>query len=98
CRPSLGIDPIMLLPMTMVERSLLDRWCLGCLLDEKLGPYLCGFRNMTKKHISICLSLHLCLHVPYRMEDPISHIMNKLLHKRPPSTHTKQCRQYTRPT
>ncbi|KAI8369746.1 hypothetical protein BD560DRAFT_469555 [Blakeslea trispora] len=88
----------MWLPMTITKSSLLVRWRLGWLPNRKTGPCHYGFRNMIRKHISLCLFLHLRLHVPYRIDNPIFYILNKLPRKRPPSTLTKQYWHYVWPT
>lgn len=55
CRPHLGFDPIMWLPMTTKERSKCIRWRLGWLPGGRPRGCLCGNGNTTKKHLISCL-------------------------------------------
>ncbi|OBZ84699.1 hypothetical protein A0J61_07258 [Choanephora cucurbitarum] len=84
--------------MTVAERSLLVRWRLGWLPGGKPRPCTCGHSPLTKKHISLCLFFHLRLHVPTRVADPISYILNRLPKKRPTKDSSKRYWQFIWPS
>lgn len=91
CRTSLGIDPILWLPMTCSERSRVLRWRLGWLPGGK--PKECIFHpqhNWSRRHAFECLHIHHRLFLPSSIEDPISFLLNLLpLHKpRPTDSHS----------
>jgi hypothetical protein len=66
CRPEIGVDPILLVPMTRRERSRLLRWRLGW-LPGKPRACLCGIDHTSRRHLMECqlLSQHLWQALPY---------------------------------
>lgn len=80
CRPTLGIGPILWLPMTRQERSRCLRWRLGWMPSGK--PWPC--RNcptgdhFSRQHAIFCLWTHSRLQIPIIIIDPISFVLNKL--------------------
>ncbi|KAG1142292.1 hypothetical protein G6F37_008033 [Rhizopus arrhizus] len=82
CRLSLTQDPILWLPMTRSERSLVLRWRLGWLPGGKPKPCLHHpINGFTYTHSIKCLDMHRRLQLPLSIDDPTSFILNKLLLK-----------------
>jgi hypothetical protein len=88
CRPKLGVDPILWLPMTRIERSRCIRWRLGWLPGGKPRQCPnCGYvRGTTRKHLTECLRFNDRLGFDPPVEDPLSHLLNRLPCSRPRST------------
>ncbi|KAG1292455.1 hypothetical protein G6F62_004870 [Rhizopus arrhizus] len=89
CRSTLGIAPVLWLPMSYSERSRLVRWLLGWLPGGESKP--CIFHpteKFTRSHAIWCLHMHRRLQMPLSEPDPLSFLLNKLPTKRPkpPST------------
>ncbi|KAG0803727.1 hypothetical protein G6F29_008722 [Rhizopus arrhizus] len=83
CRPTLGIDPILWLPMSNTERSRIDRWRLGWLPGGVPKPCIYHPNDMfTKSHAIWCLHMHRRLQMPLTVPDPLSFLINKLPNKR----------------
>ncbi|OAD67591.1 hypothetical protein PHYBLDRAFT_73284 [Phycomyces blakesleeanus NRRL 1555(-)] len=53
CRPVLGVDPILFLPASCVERGHLIRWRMGWLPD-KPKKYPCGSDHTSRRHLLNC--------------------------------------------
>ena len=70
CRPTIGIDPIMYLPATRLERSRLIRWRMGW-LPGKPRPCPCGTDHTSRRHLAQCpmLPRHLWEALPISPED-----------------------------
>ncbi|KAG0742803.1 hypothetical protein G6F57_002729 [Rhizopus arrhizus] len=70
CRPTLGIDPILWLPMSYAERSRSVRWRLGWLPGGEPKP--CIFHptgKFTRSHAIGCLHMHRRLQIPLSEPD-----------------------------
>lgn len=84
CRPKLGIDPLMRVPMTREERSRCTRWRLGWLPGGKPTPCSrCRVGHTSRHHFITCFNTHIRLDVDNSTEDPVSHILNCLPHNPP---------------
>ncbi|KAI9256995.1 hypothetical protein EDC94DRAFT_661322 [Helicostylum pulchrum] len=87
CRPTIGIDPILWLPMTCSERSRALRWRLGWLPGGKSKEcILHPLPNWSRHHAFGCLHFHHRLCFPRSIEDPISFLLNMLLLQKPRHT------------
>ncbi|KAJ8652485.1 hypothetical protein O0I10_011883 [Lichtheimia ornata] len=88
CRPNLGVDPIMWIPMSKMERSRCVRWRLGWLPGGKpTGCPYCNTNNRTTRaHLTQCLQVHQQLAVPSNIKDPISWLLNQLPTSKPKSS------------
>ncbi|EIE82075.1 hypothetical protein RO3G_06780 [Rhizopus delemar RA 99-880] len=83
CRPNLGLDPILWLPMTYAERSRVIRWRLGWLPGGIPQPCIYHSNVMlTRSHATECLHTHLRLQMPHTVADPLSFLLNQLPNKR----------------
>ncbi|KAI9250224.1 hypothetical protein BDA99DRAFT_445269, partial [Phascolomyces articulosus] len=92
CRPRIGIDPILWLPMTTRERSRVVRWRIG-FLPGKPTRCWCARDNCltTIAHLTACFHLHLELEVPPNSNiDPISYVLNKLPKNPPKEPHRQE--------
>ncbi|KAG1048806.1 hypothetical protein G6F43_008829 [Rhizopus delemar] len=72
--------------MTKIERNHCMRWHLGWLPGGTPRP--CSFhpsQTLTKSHSIHCLNMHRRLQLPETMVDPLSFLLNKLLHRIPHS-------------
>ncbi|KAI7858777.1 hypothetical protein BDC45DRAFT_413535, partial [Circinella umbellata] len=80
CRPKLGIDPIMWIPMSNKERSRCIRWRIGWLPGGKHKTCLtCQSHTFTKHHAIQCLQMHRRLNLnSNRTDDPLSFILNNI--------------------
>jgi hypothetical protein len=60
CRPKLGNDPIMYIPMTIFERSRLIRWRMGWLPGRPKPCINCNDPNArtTRPHVTACFSIN----------------------------------------
>ncbi|KAG1322633.1 hypothetical protein G6F62_010134 [Rhizopus arrhizus] len=82
CRPTLGIDPILWLPMSNTERSRIVRWRLGWLPGGAPKPCIYHPNDMfTRSHAICCLHMHRRLQMPLTVPDPLSFLINKLPNK-----------------
>ncbi|KAG1257368.1 hypothetical protein G6F68_009337 [Rhizopus microsporus] len=83
CRPNLGLDPILWLPMTYAERSRVIRWRLGWLPGGIPQPCIYHPNVMlTRSHATECLHMHRRLQMPRTEADPLSFLLNQLPNKR----------------
>ncbi|KAG0799671.1 hypothetical protein G6F22_002996 [Rhizopus arrhizus] len=83
CRPNLGLDPILRLPMTYAERSRVIRWRLGWLPGGIPQPCIYHSNVMlTRSHATECLHMHRRLQMPRTEADPLSFLLNQLPNKR----------------
>lgn len=83
CRPTLGIDPVLWLPMSSAERSRVVRWRLGWLPGGVPKACIYHPHNMfTRSHAIWCLHMHRRLQMPLTEPDPLSFLLNKLPTKR----------------
>ncbi|KAG0785673.1 hypothetical protein G6F21_009103 [Rhizopus arrhizus] len=83
CRPNLGLDPILWLPMTYAERSRVIRWRLGWLPGGIPQPCIYHPNIMlTRSHATECLHMHRRLQMPRTEVDPLSFLLNQLPNKR----------------
>ena len=57
CRPKLGIDPILYLPISLYERSRLVRWRMGWLPARPVGCNKCSHTHASRRHLITCLSV-----------------------------------------
>ena len=88
-RPTLGLDPILWLPMSTRERSRLLRWRMGWLPGK---PTLCKCeRSRTSRHHLIsCLQAATVLQVPATAQpNPIDYVLNQLPRRPPRSQRIK---------
>ncbi|KAI9488974.1 hypothetical protein BDB00DRAFT_771599, partial [Zychaea mexicana] len=93
CRPTLGVDPIVWLPMQYHHRSRLIHWRLGWMPNgrpEAICRNCSDRHHLSRDHVIICLQAHVRLKVPFVILDPISFILNSLPRTRPRSTTTKR--------
>ncbi|KAI7859582.1 hypothetical protein BDC45DRAFT_426914, partial [Circinella umbellata] len=80
CRTTLGIDPIMWLPMTRKEQSRCIRWRIGWLPGGKPKTCMtCFSSHFTEKHSIQWPQMHKRLkrHIS-KTDDPLSYILNRL--------------------
>ncbi|KAG1137527.1 hypothetical protein G6F37_011056 [Rhizopus arrhizus] len=83
CRPNLGLNPILWLPMTYAERSRVIRWRLGWLPGSIPQPCIYHPNVMlTRSHATECLHMHRRLQMPRTEADPLSFLLNQLPNKR----------------
>ncbi|KAG0987177.1 hypothetical protein G6F29_002696 [Rhizopus arrhizus] len=83
CRPNLGLDPILWLPMTYAERSRVICWRLGWLPGGIPQPCIYHPNVMlTRSHATECLHMHRRLQMPRTEADPLSFLLNQLPNKR----------------
>ena len=87
CRPKLGVDPVLWIPMTKKERSQCIRWRIGWLPGGKAKTCLtCTTDTLTKKYVISCLRMHHKLSIArHKTDDPISYFFNKLPKSKPKS-------------
>jgi hypothetical protein len=87
CRPTLGIDPILLVPATRRERSRLLRWRLGW-LPGKPRDCRCGTDHTSRRHLMECplLPQHLWQQLPYPSDG--SNHLDYAISQIPASIHT----------
>ncbi|KAG2171654.1 hypothetical protein INT43_008034, partial [Umbelopsis isabellina] len=87
CRPTIGIDPVLLVPATRRERSRLLRWRLGW-LPGKPRACLCGTDRSSRRHLMECpmLPQHLWLQLPYPSDG--SNHLDFAISQIPASLHT----------
>ncbi|KAL1932592.1 hypothetical protein VTP01DRAFT_8270 [Rhizomucor pusillus] len=79
CRKSLGLDPILKLPMSRLERSLCIRWRLGWLPSIKPLPCpKCSQITSSRRHLANCFDFNHRLRAPRTVDYPISFILNRL--------------------
>jgi hypothetical protein len=56
CRPTLGVDPILYLPMSLHSRSRLRRWRMGWLSARPIACR-CGAPHASRSHLILCLDV-----------------------------------------
>ena len=84
CRPDLGIDPILFLPMSARERSRLLRWRMGWLPGKPIPCTHCHSDRTSRHHLLACLSVADELDVDMDCEpNPIDYLLNQLPRHRP---------------
>jgi hypothetical protein len=91
CRPKLGVDPILTLPMSLLERSRLIRWRMGW-LPARPVPCRCGASHASRSHLLRCLNVASRLGVPVDSSpNPLDFVLNQLptIHCPPPSSQQK---------
>ena len=78
CRPVLGVDPILVLPMSVWERSRLLRWKMGW-LPARPVPCRCGHPHASRNHLLSCLSVASRLGVAVDAQpNPLDFVLNQL--------------------
>ncbi|OAD67599.1 hypothetical protein PHYBLDRAFT_173933 [Phycomyces blakesleeanus NRRL 1555(-)] len=78
CRPSLGVDPILWLPMTNYERSRFIRWRMGW-LPGRPQPCSCGLHTTSRHHVIECTGAAIRLHLYSTVQpNPIDYVLNML--------------------
>ncbi|KAG1461825.1 hypothetical protein G6F46_004607 [Rhizopus delemar] len=83
CRPYLGVDPILTLPMTVYDRSRLVRWRMGWLPRRPIACR-CGHPHASRAHLLSCLRVARRLGVvPNTRPNPLDYVLNQLPHKLP---------------
>ncbi|OAD72629.1 hypothetical protein PHYBLDRAFT_169751 [Phycomyces blakesleeanus NRRL 1555(-)] len=83
CRPSLGVDPILWLPMTNYERSRFIRWRMGW-LPGRPQPCSCGLHTTSRHHVIECTGAAIRLHLYSTVQpNPIDYVLNMLPLKKP---------------
>ncbi|KAG1043810.1 hypothetical protein G6F43_011575 [Rhizopus delemar] len=83
CRPYLGVDPILTLPMTVYDRSRLVRWRMGWLPGRPIACR-CGHPHASRAHLLSCLRVARRLGVaPNTRPNPPDYVLNQLPHKLP---------------
>jgi hypothetical protein len=79
CRPVLGIDPILTLPMTVFERSRLLRWRMGWLPARPVACSRCGASHASRNHLIACLSVANRLGISADTKpNPLDYVINQL--------------------
>jgi hypothetical protein len=90
CRPSLGVDPILTLPMTTWERSRLLRWKMGWLPARPIACR-CGHPHASRQHLLVCLDVANRLRVPHdSTPNPLDFVINQLPKVKLPPSSEKQ--------
>ncbi|KAI9355518.1 hypothetical protein BD770DRAFT_323965, partial [Pilaira anomala] len=85
CRPKLGIDPILYLPMSLYERSRLVRWRMGWLPARPVGCNKCSHTHASRRHLIACLSVATRLGVSETsLPNPLDYFLNSYLPTRKP--------------
>ncbi|KAI9329890.1 hypothetical protein BD770DRAFT_453831 [Pilaira anomala] len=80
CRPKLGIDPILYLPMSLYERSRLVRWRMGWLPARPVGCNKCAHTHASRRHLIACLSVATRLGVSETaLPNPLDYFLNTYL-------------------
>ncbi|KAI7862025.1 hypothetical protein BDF14DRAFT_1860624 [Spinellus fusiger] len=83
CHPSLGVDPLLWLPMTSLERSRFLRWRMGW-LPGKPCPCACGLHRTSRHHLIDYLGVAIYLGVlSTSLPNPIDFVLNQLPMSRP---------------
>ncbi|OAD67597.1 hypothetical protein PHYBLDRAFT_173931 [Phycomyces blakesleeanus NRRL 1555(-)] len=83
CRPSLGVDRILWLPMTNYERSRFIRWRMGW-LPGRPQPCSCGLHTTSRHHVIECTGAAIRLHLYSTVQpNPIDYVLNMLPLKKP---------------
>lgn len=78
CRITLGVDPILTLPMLNSDRSRLRRWRMGW-LPGRPPPCSCGHVSASRSHLIQCLHVAARLRVsPGCRPNPIDFVLNQL--------------------
>jgi hypothetical protein len=79
CRPTLGVDPVLYLPMSLHSRSRLRRWRMGWLPARPIACH-CGAPHATRSHLILCLDVARRLDLPVAAQpNPIDHFLNRFL-------------------
>ncbi|KAI9334054.1 hypothetical protein BD770DRAFT_332882, partial [Pilaira anomala] len=80
CRPKLGIDPILYLPMSLYERSRLVRWRMGWLPARPVGCNRCLHTHASRRPLIACLSVATRLGVSETaLPNPLDYFLNTYL-------------------
>ncbi|KAG1200266.1 hypothetical protein G6F35_012404 [Rhizopus arrhizus] len=83
CRPYLGIDPILTLPMSTYDRSRLVRWRMGW-LPGRPKTCRCGHTHASRAHLLNCLRVATRLDVAINTRpNPLDYVLNQLPRKIP---------------
>ncbi|KAG1032432.1 hypothetical protein G6F43_013772 [Rhizopus delemar] len=83
CRLTLGVDPILYLPMSTYDRSRLLRWRMGWLPARPVNCR-CGPVHASRHHLLSCLRVAERLHVaPNTQPNPLDYVLNQLPKKLP---------------
>jgi hypothetical protein len=78
CRPCIGVDPLLYLPMSVWERSRLLRWKMGWLPGRPIACR-CGHAHASRRHLVECLSVTSRLGVPLDAKpNPLDFVLNQL--------------------
>ncbi|KAG1038994.1 hypothetical protein G6F43_012604 [Rhizopus delemar] len=95
CRPSLGVDPILFVPMSNHERSRIRRWRMGWLPGRPI-PCRCGAPHASRRHLLFCLSASRRLvGASPGNNNPLDFVLN-LIPRKPPSSSTINSYSVTR--
>ncbi|KAG1444258.1 hypothetical protein G6F56_010375 [Rhizopus delemar] len=87
CRPYLGIDPILLIPMSVYDRSRILRWRMGW-LPGRPRQCRCGHPQASRSHLLSCLRVARRLNVALNTQtNPLDYVLNQLP-KKIPSQHS----------
>jgi hypothetical protein len=79
CRPTIGADPVLYLPMSLHSRSRLRRWRMGWLPGRPIACR-CGAPHATRSHLIHCLNVASRLDLPADAQpNPIDHFLNRFL-------------------
>jgi hypothetical protein len=88
CRPTLGIDPVLNLPMLLHPRSRLRRWRMGWLPARPIACR-CGAPHASRSHLIHCLDVARHLDLPVDAQpNPIDHLLNCFLPVRKSRLHS----------
>ncbi|KAI8875988.1 hypothetical protein K501DRAFT_157304, partial [Backusella circina FSU 941] len=78
CRPELGVDPIIFLPMSVYARSRLLRWRMGWLPARPVRCSQCDAEHASRNHLIGCLDVARRLGLPKTYHHPLDTILNYL--------------------
>ncbi|KAI7896348.1 uncharacterized protein EV154DRAFT_402200, partial [Mucor mucedo] len=79
CRPYIGVDPILQLPMTTFERSRLLRWRMGWLSARRVPCSRCDHHHASRNHLVDCLRVAEKFNIaPTSSPNPLDYIINQL--------------------
>ncbi|KAI7870879.1 uncharacterized protein EV154DRAFT_581112, partial [Mucor mucedo] len=79
CRPYIGVDPILQLPMTTFERSRLLRWRMGWLPARRVPCSRCDHHHASRNHLVDCLRVAEKFNIaPTSSPNPLDYIINQL--------------------
>ena len=83
CRPVIGIDPVLTIPMSLSDRSRIVRWRMGWLPARPINCS-CGPVHASRAHLLQCLRVAERLDLPPDIKpNPLDYVLNQLPHKIP---------------